>query len=173
MKTQFKSINTFEQIYDDMIKLIWRVKISLSPFWELNGLFFVKTLSPLHTRILCVKFGWNWPSGSGEKDYKLFWITISLFSPLYCVELHLKKLAFCKVWLKSVEWFWRKRISIFVNVFSLFCKNLPLKKSVSLNLKIFESSLKIICAKFGWNWPSGSGGEDFKILSMYFNLLFR
>ena len=24
------------------------------------------------------------------------------------------------------------------------------------------------CAKFGWNWPSVSGEEDFLILSMYF-----
>ena len=26
----------------------------------------------------------------------------------------------------------------------------------------------MLCAKFLWNWPSGSGGEDLKILSMYF-----
>ena len=27
---------------------------------------------------------------------------------------------------------------------------------------------RMICAKFGWNWPCGSGGEDLKNLSMYF-----
>ena len=26
----------------------------------------------------------------------------------------------------------------------------------------------MICAKFGWNWPSGSGEEDFLNFSMYF-----
>ena len=31
--------------------------------------FFIWTnLNPLHPRILCAKFGWNWLSGSGEKD---------------------------------------------------------------------------------------------------------
>ena len=25
-------------------------------------------LNPLHPRMLCAKFGWNWPSGSGEED---------------------------------------------------------------------------------------------------------
>ena len=27
---------------------------------------------------------------------------------------------------------------------------------------------KMLSAKFGWNWPSGSGGEDFKISLMHF-----
>ena len=31
--------------------------------------FFIWTnLNPLHPRRLCAKFGWNWPSGSGEED---------------------------------------------------------------------------------------------------------
>ena len=28
---------------------------------------------------------------------------------------------------------------------------------------------RMLCAKFGWNWPSGSGEEDFLISSMYFH----
>ena len=27
-----------------------------------------RNLNPLHPRILCAKFGWNWPCGSGEED---------------------------------------------------------------------------------------------------------
>ena len=27
---------------------------------------------------------------------------------------------------------------------------------------------KLLFAKFGWNWPSVSGGEDFKVASIYF-----
>ena len=27
-----------------------------------------KTFSPLHPRMLCTKFGWNWPSGSQEEE---------------------------------------------------------------------------------------------------------
>ena len=30
----------------------------------------------------------------------------------------------------------------------------------------------MLCAKFGWNMPSGSGEEDFKILLMYFRYFF-
>ena len=30
----------------------------------------------------------------------------------------------------------------------------------------------MLCAKFGWKWYSGSGEEDFKILSMYFDYHF-
>ena len=27
-----------------------------------------RNFDPLHPRILCAKFGWNWSSGSGEED---------------------------------------------------------------------------------------------------------
>ena len=34
--------------------------------------------------MLCAKFGWNWPSGSGDEDFKYleYKITISILSPL-------------------------------------------------------------------------------------------
>ena len=35
-----------------------------------------KTLGPLHPRMLCVRFSWNWPSGSGEEDFEL----VNMFS---------------------------------------------------------------------------------------------
>ena len=34
---------------------------------EKGGPFIWTNLNPLHPRMLCAKFGWNWPSGSGEK----------------------------------------------------------------------------------------------------------
>ena len=30
--------------------------------------FIWTNLNPLHPRMFCAKFGWNWPSGSGEED---------------------------------------------------------------------------------------------------------
>ena len=30
--------------------------------------FIWTNLNPIHPRILCAKFGWNWPCGSGEED---------------------------------------------------------------------------------------------------------
>ena len=43
-----------------------------------------KNLSPLHLRMLCVKFGWNWSISSDWEDFKFLQsiFTISLFSPL-------------------------------------------------------------------------------------------
>ena len=32
------------------------------------GPFTWTNLNPLHPRILCAKFGWNWPGGSREED---------------------------------------------------------------------------------------------------------
>ena len=45
----------------------------------------------------------------------------------------------------------------------------PWKKGepfIWLNLNLLHP--KMICEKFGWNWPSGSGEEDFLNLSMFF-----
>ena len=44
-------------------------------------------------------------------------------------------------------------------LYLLFCNYLPLEKVMVLHLyKLeFPSQLKMLCAKFGWNWPDGSG----------------
>ena len=72
--------------------------------------FFIWTnLNSLHPKMLCAKFGWNWPSGFGEDD---FWI-----SSMYCcyfvvISHHLNKLKFSSpkdVWLTLAQWFWRRR----------------------------------------------------------------
>ena len=48
----------------------------------------------------------------------------------------------------------------FVNLFSLLLNYLPLEKSgpfIWTNLNSFHP--RMLCAKFGWNWPSGSWEE--------------
>ena len=62
------------------------------------------------------------------------------------VALHLNKLestlpkdTLCQVWLKLAQWFWRRRFKNFVNIFSLFCYYIPLKKGVDLHLNKLES----------------------------------
>ena len=35
-----------------------------------KGPFIWINLNPLRPRMLCAMFGWNWPSGSGEEDFK-------------------------------------------------------------------------------------------------------
>ena len=63
----------------------------------------------------------------------------------------------------------RCRFSNFVYVFSVHCNNLPSKSAwflIWINLNPLHP--QILCAKFGWYCPSGSGEVDFKILPMYF-----
>ena len=105
---QFKSINTFPKSYDNIIQLIWRVKTHHLLFnnWKV-----------LHPRMFGAKFGWNWPSGSWEKDFFNF---VKKYFCNFVIEkalaLHLNKLEFpllkndlCQVWLKLAWWFWRRR----------------------------------------------------------------
>ena len=69
--------------------------------------------------MICAKFEWNWPSGSGEDFFE------------------------------------------FVNVFLLFRNYLILENRRSPSYKKLEfPHSRMICAKFGWNLPSGSGEED-------------
>ena len=66
--------------------------------------------------------------------------------------------------LTLVQWF--KKIFICCQSTFPICYYLPLEKSMALHLKTPEfSSTKNVCAKFDWNWPSGSGDED-KIVKM-------
>ena len=41
--------------------------VIISP-WKRAGPIIWTNLNPLHPRMLCAKFGWNWPSGSGEDE---------------------------------------------------------------------------------------------------------
>ena len=88
--------------------------------------------------------------------------------------LHLNKLespspkdTLCQVWLKLAQWFWRRRFFYFVNVFSLFRNYLPFEKAgpfIWTNLNPLHPGM--LCAKFGWNWPIGSGEEDENVKSL-------
>ena len=88
--------------------------VIISP-WKRAGAFIWTNLNLLHPRMLCAKFGWNWPSGSGEED--LFFKFVKVFSqfPNYLPlekggGLHLNKLedpspkdALFQVWLMYVR----------------------------------------------------------------------
>ena len=89
-------------------------------FMRIKWFFIWTNYYPLHSRMLCAKFGWKWPSGTGEEA---FWISSIFFryfliiSPWkYGEALNLNKLessspkdALCQVWLKLAQWFWRRR----------------------------------------------------------------
>ena len=60
----------------------------------------------------------------------------------------------CQVWLKLAKLVVLEKIFPLISSFLLFRNYLPFAN-------------RVVCAKFGWNWPSGFG-EDFYMLSMYF-----
>ena len=111
-----------------------------------------ESLSLLHPRTLCVKFGWNWSltSGSEEQDFFNFvntcicllfrnYLSFEKGAPLHLniLDFPLPKDALCQVWLKLAQRFWRRFLN-FVNVSSLFCNHLPLEKGVVLHLSKLE-----------------------------------
>ena len=81
---------------------------------------FRTNLNPIHPRMLCPRFGWDWLSGSGEEDF--------LVSSIY-----FRYFVFISPWKRAGPFIW-------TNLNSLHPR--------------------MLCAKFGWNWPSGSGEED-------------
>ena len=107
-------------------------------------------LNPIHPRMLCAKFGWNWPSGSGGEDFLISsmnfcyfliispWKRIGPFIWTKLNPLH-PKLLCAKFGWNMGEWFWRRRFLNFVNVFSLFRNYLPSEKGGALHLKKLES----------------------------------
>ena len=74
------------------------------------------------------------------------------------VDLHLNKLEspspkndLWKVWFKLVQWFWRRQIK--------FLQCMKNKWSfIWTNLNHLHQ--RMLSAKFGWNWPCGSGEEE-------------
>ena len=124
--------------------------------------FFIWTnWNPLHPRMLCAMFGWNWPSGSREEDCNF--LPLEKDSTLYLNKLEStsSKNALCQFWLNLANWFWWRRFLNFVHVFRYFVIISPWRRTrlfIWTNLNPLHQ--RILCANFGWNWLSGSG-EDF------------
>ena len=60
-----------------------------------------------------------------------------------------------------------KKIFKFCQCIFAFCNYLPLEKGRALHLnKLNTYHPRMFCAKFGWNWPSGSWEEDENVKSL-------
>ena len=112
------SLNQLTQM--NIIMLIKRRKKSLFTWLELNGSSFESTWIPLTPRMLVAKFGWNWPSGSGEENF-------FISSMYFCYFLIIS------TWKRTGPFIWT-------------------------NLNPIHQ--RMLCAKFGWNWPRGSGEDE-------------
>ena len=146
--------------------------IIISP-WKRAGPFIWTNLNPLHLRMLCAKFGWNWPNGSGEEDFLILsmyfhyfiiispWKRAGPFTWKKFNPLHLRMLC------AKFGWNWlsgsgEENFLILSMYFHYFVIISPWKRAGPFNwTNMTPLHPGILCAKFGWNWPSGSGEEDF------------
>jgi hypothetical protein len=120
-----------------------------------------------------VQFDWYWPAGSGEEDffqYKYMKIWFSLLWSLPTPGDHD---------FNKVEFTWYLKAFMCMSSSGLvvlkkkifkwphphFCNFLPFKDNLALYLKnlgyIWILYPRMIYTKFDWNWPTGSGEEDF------------
>ena len=111
-------------------KKVWPFRnFIIISFWKRAKPIIWTNLNPIHPRMLCGKFGWNWSSGFGEDDISnssMYFRYFIIISP------------------------W-KRVGPFIWT----------------NLNPLHP--RMLCAKFGWNWLSDFGEEDFLISFMYFH----
>ena len=144
--------------------------------------FFWKILNPLHLRMLCTKIGWNWLSGSGEEEFIIssmyfhYFLIISPWKrtgPFICTNLnplHIRMLCAIEFSLNWPRGSREEGFKILSMYFLYFVIISPWKRTgpfVSTNLNPLHP--RLLCAKFGWNWLSGSGEEDFfNIVNVFF-----
>ena len=69
-----------------IFSLYFRYFVIISP-WKKVGPFISTNLSSHYPRIHCAKFGWNWPSGSGEE----FFLISSMYFRKFRYDLPLEK----------------------------------------------------------------------------------
>ena len=65
--------------------------------WKRTGPFIWRNWNTLHPRMLCAKFGWNWPSGSKEEGFFKFAIFV-IISPWRVSSFEQTCIPFTKEW---------------------------------------------------------------------------
>ena len=127
--------------------------------------------------MLCAKFGWNWSSASWEEDFEnllMYFSYIVIISPWkragHPIELtwipitqgyvvpSLVKIG--QVVLEKILTFFKSIFRYFV-IISHWKRVWPF---IWINLNTLCP--RMLCAKFGWNWPSGSFEEDENVKSL-------
>jgi hypothetical protein len=106
-------------------------------------------LNSLHPRVICTKFDWIWPAGSGEdfKKFSVYFYSFAIISPwrraIYFVWINLIPTPMddlCQAWLKLAQWFWRRRFLNESTPFSHFCDYLPFEEDLAIYLNKLEFS---------------------------------
>ena len=72
---------------------------------------FNKLMNSVHWNMLCTKFGWNWPFGSGE-DFKIllryFHILVVIIESVFPYIWIKFKCCFVPSLIKFAQWFWKQ-----------------------------------------------------------------
>jgi hypothetical protein len=124
----------------------------LKRHWPFNCTY----LNFLYPRMICTKFDWNWPAGSGGFFFNI--INTCKYGFPYCgpsrppgtmllrnLNLHMTS--------SSVV-----HEKIFIWLHAIFVIISPLKRNWHFIWTIQNSIYpRMICTTFDWNWPSGSG----------------
>ena len=124
--------------------------------------------------MLCGRFGWNLPCRTEVENFQIFSIYFYYFaiiSPWGRVWAFICKLP--KMLCTKFGWNWpssfKERILNIFNIILLLRFYLPFESGLALYLYKLESlHPRMLCAKFGWNWPRSSREDDFSNLLMYF-----
>ena len=74
--------------------------------------------------------------------------------------------ALCQVRLKLAQCLWERRYLRVGYLFSLFLLLFPPWSRASNFIWTYFKYIRMLCAKFGWNWLSGSGEEDENVKSL-------
>ena len=139
--------------------------------------------------MLCAKFGWKCPCGSGEEDFKEFsmmdfyyFAIISTLSKAWPfiwknkLESSYPRIdALCQVWLEMALWIWRRFLQV-LNVFLLYPMYLPFEKGVTLHMNKIEIPLpkNALCQVWlkltQWFW-SRRVFKVFNVFSLFPNYL--
>ena len=126
------------------------------------------------------KFEWNWPAGSGEKIKKKiipgffpfrYYLPLEKGDPLHLnrIESTSPKDDLCQIWLKLVQWFWRRFLND-LTPFLHFCDYHHFEEDLAFSL--FEQSW--IPFTQGWFVPSliEFGPVVLKIFFLNFNVFY-
>ena len=122
----------------------------------------------------CNKFSWKWPSGSFVNVFLLFRNYLPLEKSRV---LHLNNQLYIldpRMICAKFGWNWPSgsgeedflTSSMHCSNFLIFSSWKRAKPFVWTNLNPLHP--RMLCAKFGWTWPSCSGEDDFSNLLMYF-----
>ena len=150
----------------------------ISPLKQAGHFIYIK-LNLLHKRMLCAKFGWNWPCDSGEG----FFFISSLYFHSFVIIPFGKSCgpSFEKTWIPLTHGCFVPSMveigpmilekvflssSLYCHSF-VFCYYLPLENGVVLHLNKLKSlHSMMLCTTFDWNEPSGSGEVEKNVKSL-------